>query len=70
MLVQKQRGLRKAYQEGMPLVRGDLVITFSPDGNSKASELPALVAKLREGIRYGDRCHVIWVRLKARMTTS
>jgi glycosyltransferase involved in cell wall biosynthesis len=47
--VQKERGLRKAYQEAMPLIRGDAVITFSPDGNSVADELPALINKMQEG---------------------
>src|SRR3977135_3304286 len=30
--VQKQPGMRQAYMEAMPLVRGDVIITFSPDG--------------------------------------
>lgn len=47
--VQKQKGLRKAYQEAMPLIRGDVIITFSPDGNSVPEELPALIAKMKEG---------------------
>jgi len=47
--VQKERGLRKAYQEVMPLVHGDIIITFSPDGNSVPEELPSLIAKLKEG---------------------
>ncbi len=46
--VQKQRGLRKAYQEVMPLVRGDVIITFSPDGNSLPEVLPDLVKKMQE----------------------
>jgi len=36
--IQKQRGFRHAYTEVWPLITGDLVITFSPDGNS----IPAL----------------------------
>lgn len=47
--VQKEKGLRKAYREAMPLVRGDVLITFSPDGNSVPEELPALIDKLKEG---------------------
>jgi glycosyltransferase involved in cell wall biosynthesis len=47
--VQKERGLRKGYIEVMPLCRGDVVITFSPDGNSLAEKIPELVAKMREG---------------------
>jgi glycosyltransferase involved in cell wall biosynthesis len=47
--VQQQRGLRQAYLEALPHIRGDVMITFSPDGNSVAAELPALVHKLQEG---------------------
>jgi glycosyltransferase involved in cell wall biosynthesis len=47
--VQKERGLRKAYIEVMPLCVGDIVVTFSPDGNSIAEKIPELLAKMREG---------------------
>lgn len=47
--IQKQRGIRQGYQEVWPLVRGDVVVTFSPDGNSVVDHLPALLAKMREG---------------------
>lgn len=47
--VQKQRGLRQAYLEALPHIRGDVMITFSPDGNSVAAELPKLVDKLKNG---------------------
>ncbi|HEY3490943.1 MAG TPA: glycosyltransferase family 2 protein [Candidatus Deferrimicrobiaceae bacterium] len=47
--VQKKRGLRAAYQEAWPLIRGDYVITFSPDGNSPPEYIPQLVDKAREG---------------------
>ncbi len=49
VLIQKKKGIRHAYSEGFPLVRGDLVVTFSPDGNCIPELIPALVAKLREG---------------------
>lgn len=49
LVVQKKKGLRFAFLEGWPHVRGDVVITFSPDGNSVAAAIPALVAKMREG---------------------
>ena len=45
---QKKRGMRYAYLEVMPFVEGDVIITFSPDGNSIAECIPALVAKMRE----------------------
>ncbi|HEX4046062.1 MAG TPA: glycosyltransferase [Gammaproteobacteria bacterium] len=49
VFVQKQRGLRSAYLEALPHIRGDVMITFSPDGNSVASLLPDLINKLKEG---------------------
>lgn len=47
--VQKQKGFRHAYTEVWPLVSGDVVITFSPDGNSVPELIPALIAKMKEG---------------------
>jgi glycosyltransferase involved in cell wall biosynthesis len=47
--VQKQRGFRHAYTEVMPLVIGDVIITFSPDGNSIAALIPDLIGKMAQG---------------------
>lgn len=47
--VQKQPGLRNGYVEVWPLIRGDVVITFSPDGNSVSDVIPPLIEKIREG---------------------
>jgi len=47
--VQKQRGFRHAYCEVMPLVEGDVILTFSPDGNSVAELIPDILNKMREG---------------------
>lgn len=47
--VQKRRGLHHAYREAWPLVRGGIVVTFSPDGNCVPELIPDLVAKVREG---------------------
>ncbi len=47
--VQKKPGFRQAYYEVWPLVEGDVVITFSPDGNSMPEKIPELVAKMAEG---------------------
>lgn len=46
---QKRKGLRHALIEAVPFVTGDVVITFSPDGNSIPELIPALVQKMREG---------------------
>lgn len=47
--VQKEKGLRKAFMEGWPLIRGDVVITFSPDGNCIPELIPELIEKMKEG---------------------
>ena len=49
VVIQKQPGLRFAYSEGFPHVKGDVVITFSPDGNSIPDVIPPLIEKMREG---------------------
>ena len=46
---QKERGLRHAYCEVWPLIQGDAVITFSPDGNCIPEAIPQLIAKMKEG---------------------
>jgi glycosyltransferase involved in cell wall biosynthesis len=45
-LVQKERGIRRAYNEGFAKVRGDIVITFSPDGNCLPELIPELIRKI------------------------
>ncbi len=47
--VQKQIGFRNAYTEVWPMIKGDVVITFSPDGNSIPEVIPLLVDKMKEG---------------------
>jgi glycosyltransferase involved in cell wall biosynthesis len=47
--VQKKRGIRHAYMEAFPLLRGDIVITYSPDGNSVPELIGPLVQKMAEG---------------------
>lgn len=47
--VQKKPGFRHAYIEVLPYIEGDVVLTFSPDGNSIPELMPVLVAKMREG---------------------
>lgn len=61
--VQKQRGFRHAYNEVLPYIDGDVVVTFSPDGNSVPELIPQLVSKIGEGYdmviasRYKDGAH-------------
>ncbi len=47
--VQTEPGIRQAYMEILPKIRGDVVLTFSPDGNSIPDLLPQLIAKIDEG---------------------
>lgn len=47
--VQKEKGLGAAYSEAMNKVSGDIVITFSPDGNSDPTKIPPLIEKMKEG---------------------
>ncbi len=47
--MQKIAGMRYAYNEILPYIRGDIVVTFSPDGNSIPELIPELVNKMREG---------------------
>lgn len=47
--VQREPGIRFAYREVLPMVRGDVILTFSPDGNSIPELLPQLVTKMDEG---------------------
>ena len=47
--VQKREGLRHAYNESIPLTTGDVIIPFSPDGNSIPELIPDLLEKMSEG---------------------
>jgi len=49
VLIQKKEGLRNAYIEALDYIEGDVVITFSPDGNSMPNLIPALAEKMKEG---------------------
>ncbi len=47
--VQKKSGIRHAYFEVMPLVRGDVIVSFSPDGNCRPEVIPMLLAEIGKG---------------------
>jgi glycosyltransferase involved in cell wall biosynthesis len=49
LVTQQQKGLRYAYIEALPSIEGDIIITFSPDGNSVPELIPALIEKMKEG---------------------
>lgn len=49
VVMQQSPGIRGAYMDALPHVKGDIIITFSPDGNSIPELLPDLKAKMDEG---------------------
>lgn len=49
VVIQERPGLRRAYMAALPHVVGDVVITFSPDGNSIPELIPPLIDTMREG---------------------
>lgn len=48
-IIQKREGVRHAYIEAFPYITGDIVITFSPDGNSIPELIPEIIEKMKEG---------------------
>jgi hypothetical protein len=44
-----KKGVSGAYEEAMPQLLGDIVIPFSPDGNSVPHLIPELISKMNEG---------------------
>ena len=48
-VIQQKKGMRNAYMEVLPHVRGDVILTFSPDGNSIAELIPPCIEKMKEG---------------------
>lgn len=49
VVVQSRPGVRYAYFDVLPHIKGDVVICFSPDGNSVADRIPPLIEKMKEG---------------------
>jgi glycosyltransferase involved in cell wall biosynthesis len=49
VVVQKARGFTPGCAEGVEAATGDVIIPFSPDGNSVPERIPELVEKMREG---------------------
>ncbi len=47
--VQQQPGFRNAYREVWPRIRGEVVIYFTPDGNSIPEKIPDLLEKMKAG---------------------
>lgn len=49
VVVQQKKGMRNAYMEALPHIKGDIILTFSPDGNSIPELIPECVKKMKEG---------------------
>lgn len=49
VLKQQSKGLIGAYFDAIEVTTGDVIIPFSPDGNSLPEKIPELVAKMKEG---------------------
>ncbi len=49
VIVQSEPGLRQGYREAWPYIKGDVVVTFSPDGNSIPELIPPLLEKMKDG---------------------
>jgi glycosyltransferase involved in cell wall biosynthesis len=47
--IQRQQGIRFAYLEALPLIEGETIVSFSPDGNCDPAVLPRLIDKMRQG---------------------
>ncbi|MFA5142564.1 MAG: glycosyltransferase family 2 protein [Candidatus Omnitrophota bacterium] len=47
--IQKGKGLRQGLREMWGMVEGDIVVTFSPDGNSIPELIPPLIEKMKGG---------------------
>ncbi len=49
VVMQKSPGIRGAYMDALPFIKGDVILTFSPDGNSIPELIPVCIAKMKEG---------------------
>lgn len=49
VFTQQTKGAGAAFLESMAKATGDVIITFSPDGNSMPEKIPELVEKMKEG---------------------
>ncbi len=49
VVIQETPGIRGAYMDAFPSIKGDVILTFSPDGNSIPELIPACIEKMKEG---------------------
>ena len=49
VLTQRTKGIKAAFWEAFEIAQGDVIIPFSPDGNSIPEDIPKLIDKISEG---------------------
>jgi glycosyltransferase involved in cell wall biosynthesis len=49
VVIQSGKGIRNAYFDAYPKITGDIVVSFSPDGNCDPKAIPILIEKIKEG---------------------
>jgi glycosyltransferase involved in cell wall biosynthesis len=47
--IQKKKGIRHAYTEALEHIRGDAILSFSPDGNCRIEDMVPLIEKFKQG---------------------
>jgi glycosyltransferase involved in cell wall biosynthesis len=49
VVAQKTKGVKGAFWEAFDMIKSDVIIPFSPDGNSIPEDIPKLIEKINEG---------------------
>lgn len=49
VLIQEKKGIGHGYRQAQAAATGDILITFSPDGNSVPERIPGLVSAINKG---------------------
>lgn len=49
VVIQQTPGIRGAYMDALPHIKGDVILTFSPDGNSLPELLGPCIEKYKQG---------------------
>ncbi len=52
IMVQKKSGIGQGYMEVLPYIEGDIVMAFSPDGNSIPELIPDRIDKMEQGMTW------------------